>query len=103
MPRPSPEEIADALDRLDQAARDSDELEALTVLARASQLPPLVGNRAAADILGVESANLHKQTGLPAPLYELPAGRFYDADAIRDLAARRAATDTTETETVPNG
>lgn len=106
MPRPSPEAIEVALGLLDSlAAEHGDErhADALGIVLAATQLPPLVGNRAAAEILGVESGNLHKQAELPAPLYELPAGKFYDADALRDLAARRASTDTTETETVPHG
>jgi hypothetical protein len=104
--RPSPDAIALALDRLRELAVERGGMhhrEAYEIVRRATELPPLVGNRAAAEILGVASGNLHKQAELPAPLYELPAGKHYDADAIRELAARRAAsTDTTETETVPH-
>lgn len=106
MSRPSPEAIALAIDRLEGLAVAEGGIqhrEALEVVRRATVLPPLAGNRAAAEILGVESGNLGKQRDLPPPLYELPAGKFYDADALRELAARRAATDTTETETVTHG
>lgn len=108
MARPSPEAIDWAIGQVTAlfgpADRPTEEDEAaLDIIRAAVKLPELVGNRAAAEILGVESGNLHKQANLPEPLYRLPAGQFYDADEIRDLAARSAAPDTTETETVSNG
>lgn len=107
MARPSPEAIEWALGQIigahgpDGPATEEDDA-AIDIIRAAVKLPPLVGNRAAAEILGVESGNLGKQRDLPAPLYDLPAGKFYDEDEIREVAARRAANDDT-TETVPNG
>jgi hypothetical protein len=55
----------------------------------AAGLPELMGTAAVAEAYGTTTANLRKWSGVPAPLYDLPAGRFYDADVIRADAARR--------------
>lgn len=57
-------------------------------------LPELFGTTEAARELLVETSNLGKIAGLPEPLYVLKAGKFYDAEAIRRLAAERRARST---------
>lgn len=57
----------------------------------AAGLPELVGSTDTAKLLGVESSNLSRVSGLPEPLYTLRGGRLYDADEIRALAASRRA------------
>lgn len=63
---------------------------ALADVETLEQLPELYGTAAAATVLGTTPANMQRWRTLPDPLYDLPAGKFYDADAIRELAARRA-------------
>jgi hypothetical protein len=57
----------------------------------AAGLPELMGVSEAAECLGVTTSNLKAVAGLPEPVYELRAGRFYIADEIRALRDRRAA------------
>lgn len=64
------------------------------VVLAAAGAPEIVGASEAADMLCVATGNLGKLTGLPAPLHELRAGKFYPQVAVARLAkdrARRAA------------
>jgi hypothetical protein len=90
--RPTEEAIADAIETLGGLVSDAggEGDDALDVVKDAVRLPELFGTAAAAEVLGTTPANMQRWRSLPAPLYDLPAGRFYDADAIRELAARRA-------------
>lgn len=89
--RPTDDAIADAIETLgglvSMAGGEGDD--ALDVVKDAVRLPELMGTAAVAEALGTTTPNLRKWSGVPAPLYDLPAGRFYDADAIRAYAEQR--------------
>lgn len=69
-----------------------DEEDAVRSALEAMGLPPLVGNTAAADLLGTDRSNLHKVVGLPDPVYEKPdaPARLWLRADIEKLAASRA-------------
>lgn len=94
MPRPTDEEIADALDALHELGASA----IAAVLSRAVELPQLMGTTEAAKTLGTTTSSLPKWTTLPEPLYSrdhpdrrrrIRAGSLWDADAIRALARSR--------------
>lgn len=93
MARPSDDAIAEAIETLGGLVSDAggEGDDALDVVKDAVRLPELLGTNAAANVLGTTPPNMQRWATLPAPLYDLPAGRFYDADAIRELAATRKA------------
>ena len=106
LPRPFQEAINEALEELgalvSMAGGEGDE--ALDVIKDAVRLPELVSNQAAAEILGQERGNAARslrRAGIE-PLYEFPSGKVYDADAVRELAARKAAESSTGTEATPH-
>lgn len=92
MARPTEEAIADAIETLGNLVADTggEGDDALDVVKDAVRLPELMGTAAVAMELGTTTANLRRWASLPAPLYDLPAGKFYDADAIREFARARA-------------
>jgi hypothetical protein len=70
--------------------RDGHE-QALADVALLAQLPELMGTAAVAAALGTTTSNLGRWRDLPAPVYDLERGKLYDAEAIREFAARRRA------------
>lgn len=54
------------------------------------ELPPLVGLRGAADILGVDPTNVRRTAGLPAPR-EMERGPVWVRSDIEAFAEERAA------------
>jgi hypothetical protein len=78
---------AERIGELIDAHGDAGHREALHELMR---LPDLMGTAAVAERLGTTTANLRKWAGVPAPLYDLPAGKFYDVESIEAYAAARA-------------
>jgi hypothetical protein len=54
-----------------------------------AKLPELWGAKRVADELGTTAGNLGRWASLPAPLYDLPTGKLYDAAEIRRVARER--------------
>lgn len=86
------DEAAQAIETvLDTCGTDPDARRAREALQLLARLPELMGANDVARELGTTSSNLGRWVSLPAPLYTLRAGRFWDADAIRALARSRSA------------
>lgn len=89
---PTPQAVASAMAVLPafaeypQYGAEEDEVRAAL---EAAGLPELWGVTQAAAELKVATGNLGKITNMPEPLYDLPQGRFWSADAIRALAVAR--------------